>query len=184
MWLVRHASCKRRLCGARTSGAACEHNGSDRELNPQQPSCRAKTVLSHSPHRPPPLFFWYEDSGGAFLSPILQKEEQTGCLHKCLAFSSETNGRWGRWGQMQRKSPVAQQRWIRDGGLLLTRFSFAPAFPLPCRGPDNMSARWAHYARRRFPPPSREKPAGGQVSIIHMWDEHECHSFHPCLTQV
>lgn len=46
-----------------------------------------------------------------------------------------------------------------------------------------MSVRCAHYVRRHFPPPSREKPAEGQVSIIHRWDEHKCHSFHPCLTR-
>lgn len=71
------------------------------------------------------------------------------------------------------KSTEAQQWWISDGSLLLTRFCFAPASPLLCHGPDNMSARCAHYVRRHFPPPSREKPAEEQVSIIHVRDEHE-----------
>lgn len=82
------------------------------------------------------------------------------------------------------KTTEAQKWWISDGSLLLARFCFALASPLLCHGPDNMSAQCAHYVRRHFPPPSREKPADEQVSIIHVRDEHKCHSFHPCLTQV
>lgn len=82
------------------------------------------------------------------------------------------------------KSAEAQQWWISDGSLLLTRFSFAPASPLPCHGPDNMSVQCAHYARRHFPPPSQKGPAEEQASIIHVRDEHKCYSFHPRRTQV
>lgn len=83
--------------------------------------------------------------------------------------------------QVNRGTAAVNKRWR----LTINTFQFCSGLPLSLPWHwQHVDVRCAHYMRRHFPPPSWEKPAEGQVSIIHRWDEQEYHSFHPCLTQV
>lgn len=115
MWLAHHASCQQKLCGERTSGAACEHNGTHH-------------LTVFCPLTVSSTFFvaLYEDCRGTFLFTDVTKKEQAGCLHKCSSFQCEANGRAetrSNTVEVNRGAAVVNRRWR-----LLTYFSFAPFF--------------------------------------------------------
>lgn len=120
MRLEHHASCKRRLCREWASVAACGHNGSYRELNPQQPSCGAKSVLRHSEHRLPFFFFLrfiWRLRALSFHRRYRKRSRPAVCTsvkHFSLNLM-EDEAEKGKYSRSQ-----SRRWWIRDGGLLLT----------------------------------------------------------------